>query len=125
MRTVGSSSGVTSKRRAGLPSEKSLEAFEQAHLELRLRVTGFRGFLRFVEAPFDAGEVGERQLDGDDLAVAHRIGHAHHVLDVGVLEADDVDDGVHFADVGEFLLAPPVTRRCREIRLWPAPCAEG
>ena len=90
--------------------EQRLEAFEQAHFQLRLRVAGFRGFLRLVEAAFDAGEVGEREFDRDDLAVAHRIGRAHHVLDVGVLEAaDDVDDRVHFADVGEELVAEAFT----------------
>ena len=79
---------------------------ENSELGLRVLVAGLRGALRALEPLLDDGEVGEGELELDDLAIANRIDGAHDVNDVGVLEAaHDVDDGVGVADVGEELVA--------------------
>ena len=55
-------------------------------------------------------EVGQDQLGGDDLDVAHGIYGTHGVDDVGILEtAHDLNDGVDLADVGEELIAEALT----------------
>ena len=54
----------------------------------------------------DGFDVGEDQLGLDGVDVARGIDAAVHVDDVFVLKAaHHVDDGVHFADVGEELVA--------------------
>ena len=60
-------------------------------------------------APFFYGfEIGEHQLGVDDLDVAHRIDAAGDMMDVGVFEAaDDLNDGVDFADMGEKFITQP------------------
>ena len=65
------------------------------------------GFLFAGDAAFfERGHVGEDELGVDDLDVADRIDGAEFVDDVVVFEtADDLDDGVGFADVGEELVA--------------------
>ena len=79
----------------------------------------------FVLPLLHRGEIGQDQFGGDDLDVAHRIDRAGDVMDVVVLEAaDDLDDGVDFADVGEELVAEALARaraldqarRCRRTR---------
>src|SRR5207245_9846366 len=60
----------------------------------------------------DERQLGERCLDGDDVVIADGIERPHDVDDIGVLEATDhMDDGVHFADVGEELIAQPLALR--------------
>ena len=79
---------------------------EQPSLQLGLGIARLGGARGLVEPLFHDGEVGEPQLDVDDLAVAGRVDRTHHVLDVGILEAaDHVHDRVHLADVGEELVA--------------------
>ena len=54
-------------------------------------------------------EVGQDQLGRDDLDVADRVERAHGVDGVIILEAaDDMDDGVDLADVGQELVAEAV-----------------
>ena len=69
--------------------------------------------MRFVQRV----EVGEQQLGLDHLDVALRIDAALDVHDVRIVEAaDDVQDRVGLADVGEELVAEPLalaTRRAR------------
>ena len=56
--------------------------------------------------PLHAFEVGQHQLGLDGFGVADRIDRAFDVRDVGVLEAaQNVNDRVHLADVGEELVA--------------------
>ncbi len=65
-----------------------------------LFVAGARRFPGLLETALDDREVGEGQLAGDHIVVAHGIDGAHHVHDVGIVEtANHVDDGVDFADV--------------------------
>ncbi len=69
-------------------------------------VAAARGLHVFVLPLLHGGQVGEDQLGGDDLDVADRVDRARDVVDVVILEAaDDLDDGVDFADVGEELVA--------------------
>ena len=60
-------------------------------------------------APFFYGfEIGEHKLGVDDLDVAHRIDVAGDMMHVGVFEAaNDLNDGVDFADMGEKFIAQP------------------
>ena len=69
-------------------------------------VAAFGFFLAGVAAFFERGHVGEDEFGVDDLDVADGIDGAEFVDDVVVFEAaDDLDDGVGFADVGEELVA--------------------
>ena len=82
------------------------ELLQHRDLGLGTGVVGAGGLLGPVEALLEGGQVGEAELEVDDLAVTDRVHLAHHVLDVVVLEApDDMDDRVHVADVGEELVA--------------------
>ena len=59
-----------------------------------------------VGAALGGLQVGEDQLEVDDLDVADRVDAVLDMGDVGVVEAaDDVEDGVHAADVPEELVA--------------------
>ena len=63
-----------------------------------------------VEPLLDAGQVGQPQLDVDDLPIAHRIDFAHDVLHIGVFEAaDHVEYGVDFADIRQELVPQPLS----------------
>ena len=53
--------------------EKPVCALEHRQLGERLLVRGARGALHPVESLLDGGEIGERQLELDHLAIAHRI----------------------------------------------------
>jgi hypothetical protein len=58
----------------------------------------------------DYAEVGQGELEFDDLAVAHGIDAAHYVRDVGILEAaNHVHDRVGLTDVREELVAKALT----------------
>jgi hypothetical protein len=60
------------------------------------------------DALLEAFEVREHQFGLDRLGIGDRIDLVVDVLDVVVLEAaQDVDDGVHLADVAEELVAEP------------------
>ena len=62
--------------------------------------------LGLVDTAFHHFHVSHDQLQIDDLDVTQGIGGAFHVGDVGVLEAaDNVNDGVGGADVGQELVA--------------------
>src|ERR1043166_6269187 len=62
--------------------------------------------LRALAPPLDRRAVCERQFDLAGLDVAARVNRALDVVDLLVLEAaDDLDDGVGLADVGEELVA--------------------
>ena len=88
---------------------------EQTRRDLDLRLGGFgrcvAAFGDALEALLLAGErlhVGEHQLGLDGLDVGDRMEVVLDVDDVRVLEAaDDLDDRVHLADVGEELVAQP------------------
>ena len=71
-----------------------------------------RAALVFLSLRFcTASRSAQDELGGDDLDVAHRIDRAGDVVDVVVLKtADDLDDGVDFADVGEELVAEALAR---------------
>ena len=75
-------------------------------LELGLGVARLGGAGGLVEPLLHAGQIGQSQLDVDDLPVSNRIHRAHDVLDVGVLEAaNHVDDRIHLTDVGQELVS--------------------
>ncbi len=58
------------------------------------------------DAALEAVEIGQHQLRFDRFGVRHRIDAAFDMGDVVVLEAaQDVDDGIDLADVGEELVA--------------------
>ena len=83
-----------------------LEFFEQGGEAQGFLVTG-AGFLDLagVDA-LNGGEVGQGEFGDDGLDVGDGVDAAVDVDDVGVVEAaDDVDDGVGLADVGEELVA--------------------
>ena len=59
----------------------------------------------------DGFEIGEDELSRDYLDVAHRVDRAGDVMNVVVLEtADDLDDRINFADVGEKFVAEALAR---------------
>ena len=69
------------------------------------------GHCQWVYAP--RAQVGEGEFEFDRRAVAGGIHGTVDMDDVGIVEAaDDVEDGVHVADVGEELVAHPVPGGC-------------
>ena len=67
---------------------------------------------RTLQRPFRHGEIGERQLRLHDLDVAHRVDRPLHVRDLGIREAaHHVRDRVRVTDLGEKLVAEPLTAR--------------
>src|SRR5207248_8770224 len=87
-------------------------ALQQHQLELRVLVTGPRRLARLLEPALDDCEIGERQLTGDDVVVAHGIDGSHDVHHIGILKSTDhVHHGVDFADVREELIAQPFALR--------------
>ena len=106
------SSAVSSSVIAGLPESRCGSSLAmRSSLGLGLLVAAARGLGILVLALLDRVEVGQDEFGGDDLDVAHGIDRAGDVVDVVVLEAaDDLDDGVDFADVGQKLVAEPLAR---------------
>ncbi len=65
-----------------------------------------RGRLHLLNALLDRLQVLQEELGVDHFHVAHRIDFARHVRHLVIFEAaHDVNDGVHFADIGEELIA--------------------
>src|SRR2546423_5559128 len=82
--------------------QKPVCLFQKGKLYLGFLIAGSRCPTRFVESVLEGREVGNRQLELDYLAIAHRVNGTHNVRDVGILEAaHDVHNGVGLADVGE------------------------
>ncbi|MCY1234354.1 hypothetical protein D9M72_469350 [compost metagenome] len=64
-------------------------------------------------AALEAVEVGEHQLGLDRLGIGDRVDAAFDVGDVVILEAaQHMHDGIHFADIGEELVAEAFALRC-------------
>lgn len=69
--------------------------------------------VHLVDPLLDLGEVGEDQLQPDDLHVPQRVHGAVHVDDVVVLEAPHhVHDRVRLTDVRQELVAQSLALRC-------------
>jgi hypothetical protein len=69
-------------------------------------IAAFEFAAEFLTASAQRFEVGEDEFGGDDLDIAQGVDVTVDVMNVGVLEAaDDLDDGIHFADVAEELVA--------------------
>jgi hypothetical protein len=87
------------------PCERPVHALQEPRFHPGLGVAALGGSHRLVEPLFHPRQIGQDQLEVDDLTVAHGIHAAHHVLDVVVLEAaDHMHHSVDFADVGEELI---------------------
>ena len=95
--------------RAGLRCAQQLERLaEHARLDLRFLVALLRLLDEVGDALLEAVEVGEHQLGLDRLGVGDRIDPAFDMGDVAALEAaQDMDDRIDLADVGEELVAEP------------------
>ena len=86
--------------------QRRVRALERPELGERFLVARLRRALHAIEPLLDDREIGERELELDHLAIAHRIDRAHHVQHVVVVErAHDVHDRVGLADVREELVA--------------------
>ena len=108
-----SSSSLGSRQPRRLELAQQLERLaEDRGLDLRFLVALLR-LLDQVGHPFlEAFEVGEHELGLDRLGVGDRIDAAFDMGDVAALEAaQDVDDGVDLADVGEELVAEALALR--------------
>jgi hypothetical protein len=101
-----SSAGQRQRARRSAFVEMGQQAFENADQFLRVLVAG-AGFLALaIERALDGGQIGERQFGEDRFDVGQRVDAPRDMDDVFVLEAaDDADDGVGFADVGQELVA--------------------
>src|SRR5690606_38665122 len=72
-----------------------------------------RRLLHALQPTLDRLEIGQRELQVDDLPVPDRIDGAEDVRDVRVVEAaDDLDDRIHLADVREELVAETLALGC-------------
>ena len=82
-----------------------LDAVEQIHLG-QIFFIALGGLDRLVDAAFEDVQVGEDQLQVDDLDVALGADAALDVDDLAVLKAaHHMDDGVHLTDIGEEFVA--------------------
>ena len=89
------------------------EFFEDGLFGFGVGVAGAEFFLVALYAFLEGGEVGKDELCGDGFDVADGVDGAGDVVDIGVGKAaDDVDDGVDFADVGEELVAEAFALAC-------------
>jgi len=78
-----------------------------------LLVACLGGLVRLGDPPGEGVQVGQDELHVDDLDVAHGVDGAVDVGDVRVVEtSDDVDDGVHLADVPQELVAQALALAC-------------
>ena len=83
---------------------------EQLAFDDRFLVAAAGEALGFVERAADGFQVGQGEFGVDRVDVADGIDGAFDVDDVPAAEAaDDVEDGVDLADVGEELVAEPLT----------------
>ena len=94
---------------AGLPGiQVRDEFFADRGLGLRRFVARAHRFHEPLGPFLHGAQIGQHQLGGDHLDVAHRIDRPGHVVHVVILEtAHDLDDRVHLADVGEELITQP------------------
>ena len=89
------------------------QAGQQSGLGGELLVAALHGLLALVDAALHHLDVGHDQLQVDDVDVTQRIGAALHMGDIAVLEAaDNMDDGVGGADVGQELVAQTLALAC-------------
>jgi hypothetical protein len=93
--------------RAGLPSLRwGSRRSSNANQFLGFLVAGAGLLALAIERALDGGEVGQRQFGEDRFDVGQRIDAPRDMDDVVVLEAaDDADDGIGFADIGQELVA--------------------
>ena len=108
MQALGGLHLVRGDRGAGGPAglQGGEDRLHQRSLCGALAVPASGFLLQGGQAAFQAVEVGQHQLGLDRLGVADWVDAAFHVGHVPILEAaQHVDDGVHFADVGEELVA--------------------
>jgi len=98
---------------AGLPVSKWAPTFSsRCSSNWRMFVRAFHVLGDFFPPLFDRFDVGQHQFGGDDFDVAHGVHAARDVHNVGVLEAaDDVQDGVHLADVAQKFVAQAFAMR--------------
>ena len=94
------------KRACAFPRfERLLQALQQLDLG-RQRLVALHGFFGAVDAAVDQLKVREDQFQIDGFHVAQRVDIAVHMDNVVVLEAaDDVNDRIGLADVGQELVA--------------------
>ena len=89
-----------------------LQALEDLHVTEQLLVC-LRSLAGAVETALEVLDVRKDQLEVDGLDVTGRIDRAFNVHDVLVVEAaDNVNDGVNLADVGQELVAKALTLAC-------------
>ena len=86
--------------------QEAVSLLQDWQLNLCFFVPGAGRASRFIQALLERGEVGNRQLELDHLAVAHWVDCSHDVRHVWILEAaHDVDYRISLADVGQKLVA--------------------
>lgn len=82
------------------------EFFGEGEFGLGDLVSAAGALLATIGAFFESSEVGEHELGIDDLDVTDGIDRSGDVVDVRTLKAaDDLNDGVHLADVAQELVA--------------------
>ena len=85
-----------------------LEALQAHDFLLGHGIAGLGAALRLDELFVNALQVFDLQLGVDNIFVENRVHAARDVDDVGIIKAaHDVDDGIHFADVGQEFIAQP------------------
>ena len=84
----------------------------QFHICLQHLVAGSEPLLKRHVALLQTVQIGNHQLGLDRLRVRHRVDASVHMGDVIILEAaQHVDDGIHFTDVTEELVAQTLPLR--------------
>jgi tetratricopeptide (TPR) repeat protein len=83
-----------------------LQTVDQVEFSLRLFVPSFGELLLFRAPLLDAVEIRQNQFGVDDFNIPNGVHRIHHVFDIGVFKtANHLDDGVHFTDVPQELIA--------------------
>ena len=98
------------RRLAGF--ERGLQRLDQRHLRDRFLIAAARALGERDAALLQAVEIGEHQLRLDRLGITDGIDVPLDMRDVAILEAaQHMDDGVHFPDIGQELVAEPFALR--------------
>ena len=113
LRTVLSSSEslAVSGRPAGI--KMGLDLFAERQFSFRKLIAGAGAFLQALCPLLDGGKVRQDELCGDNLNVSYGINRTRNMVNIRALKAaDDLDDGINFADVAKELVAEPFSLAC-------------
>ncbi len=111
----GSSFLVGELRRQGLPAriKVGLDLFAERQFSLGKPIAGAGALLQALCAPLNSGQVRQDKLCVDHFNVSYGVNRTRHMVNIRALKAaDNLNDGINFADVAKELVAEPLSLAC-------------